>query len=257
MKTAVVSEIGARLEMEDAHFIHTNFWDRGWVFGGIYDGHGGAFAAQYAANEFPRLFREKVEEGLDFPDAYTDVYEKISMDLEGQDSGTTAVNFLVLTYQDEGSQVEHPASEIFTANTGDARAIIIGENSVHQVTIDHRIDNPEERERVLKMGAQIRGPYVCKGEMGLMPTRTIGDQYFKSIGVIARPFVNRYVIQQSDLILLAACDGLFDTMTNEEVADVARKQPEPVELVNLLRDEVLVNRLGTDNLTIIAVSLKD
>ena len=33
-----------------------------------------------------------------------------------------------------------------------------------------------------------------RGYRGLMPTRTIGDQYFKPVGIIATPSVNEYKI---------------------------------------------------------------
>ena len=72
---------------------------------------------------------------------------------------------------------------------------------------------------------------------------------------MATPSLAEYEITGDDFMLLAACDGLFDVMTNEEVADFARKSPRPGPLLDGLKDEVLVARAGTDNLTIIAVSL--
>jgi len=53
-----------------------------------------------------------------------------------------------------------------------------------------------------------------------------------------------------------ACDGLFDVMTSEEAADFARRFPQPETLLEVLKTEVLVNRLGSDNLTMIAFSLR-
>lgn len=88
-----------------------------------------------------------------------------------------------------------------------------------------------------------------------MPTRTIGDEFFKSVGVIARPSVNEHHIVEGDLALLAACDSLFDVMTNEEAAEYVIYYTELRSLVEALKTEVLANRFGMDNLTIIAVSL--
>ena len=244
MEAAVISEKGMRREMEDAHFLDLNFANECWTYAGIYDGHGGRFAARYASERLHEIFRDRLLSGFSPQKAFIESYEAISEELKTQDSGTTAVNFLIRN------------KEIFTANVGDARAIIISNKGFSQLTIDHRLDNLAEKQRIEKMGGHIRYPYVYRGYQGLMPTRTIGDQYFKSIGIIAIPSVSEYKISRDDLILLAACDGLFDVMTNEEAAYFARKSPHPGPLLEVLKNEVLFNRLGTDNITIIAVSLQ-
>ena len=245
MEAAVISEKGRRFKMEDAHFLDLNFADRGWVFGGIYDGHNGRFAANYASENLYQRFLEKLLSGFLPQKAFIETYQAISEELKKQGSGTTAVNFLIKN------------GEIFTANVGDARVIVIGGKEFHQLTIDHRLDKLSERQRIEEMGGRIEYPYACRGSYGLMPTRTLGDQYFKPVGIIAIPSVNRYKISKKDLTLLAACDGLFDVMSNEEVAGFARKFSDPNQLVKTLQKEVLGDRYGSDNLTIIAVNLKN
>jgi serine/threonine protein phosphatase PrpC len=243
MKAAVTSEKGIRPSMEDDHVLDVNFGNKGWIYGGIYDGHNGDYAAKYAAKRLHRIFLENLLGGLEPGKAFTLSYETVSREVSEQESGTTAVDFLI---QDK---------RIYTANAGDARAILVNRKGVSQLTVDHRVDNPDERERVEKMGASIDYPYVVKGYQGLMPTRTIGDQYFKAAGVIATPSLNEYLITPGDSMLISACDGLWDFMNNGEVAALAEEYPEPKSLLNALTPEVLINRLGTDNLTIIAVSL--
>ncbi len=244
VQTAVISEQGRRPEMEDAHFLDSNFGGRGWLYGGIYDGHGGSFAARYAADNLHQRFLGKVLAGSSPEQAFVESYQEISRELADQDSGATAVDFFIRD------------NEVVAVNAGDARDIIIGERSVYQLTTDHRLTDTQEQERIKGMGGVIKYPYVYRGFAGLMPTRTLGDEYFKSVGIIATPSVKRYRITAYDLMLVAACDGLFDFMTNEEVADFVRRFRQPDGLVEALKNEVLVNRLGTDNLTIIAVSLK-
>lgn len=249
MKAAVVSEQGIRPEMEDAHFLDLNFAKRGWVFGGIYDGHNGAFAASHASQKLHLVFLESVLTGTALTQAFSEAYERISEELSTQESGATAVTFFI---RDE---------VIFAANAGDARAIVVSANDIRQLTTDHRVDNTEERERIEKAGGIIRYPYVYRyvyrGLTGIMPTRSIGDAHFKSVGVIATPAISEYRITRDNLMLIAACDGLFDFMTNEEVAGFARRLHDPQTLVEALKKEVLITRSGTDNLTIIAVSLRE
>lgn len=244
MEAAVISEKGARREMEDAHFLDLNFTNKGWAFAGIYDGHGGKLAAKYASERLHQIFLQGLLSCFSSQEAFIKSYQLVSEELKTQDSGTTAVNCLIKERQ------------IFTANVGDARAIVISDQGLSQLTVDHRLDNLIERQRIEDMGGQIRYPYACRGHQGLMPTRTIGDRYFKNIGIIATPSVSEYKISQDDLILLMACDGLFDVMTSEEAADFARRFPQPETLLEVLKTEVLVNRLGSDNLTMIAFSLR-
>ena len=243
LEAAFISEQGLRAEMEDAHFLDGDFAGRGWVFGGIYDGHGGKLAAQYAARHLHLRFKELVLNGSSPQSAFEQSYRFVSDELSYQDSGTTAVTFLIK----EGI--------VYTANVGDSRAIVVGRSSFQQLTEDHRIENKTERDRVLSMGGVIEPPYVFRNGTGIMPTRTIGDEYFKAVGVIATPSITEYEISQDDLMLVAACDGLFDFMSNDEVAKFTRANLEPKTLLDALRDEVLLKRSGTDNLTIIAISL--
>ena len=78
MKTAVVSEQGLRSEMENAHFLDTNFANQGWVFGGVYDGHSGSFAAEYAAKYLSEVFLEKLIADSPPQEAFIDSYQEIS-----------------------------------------------------------------------------------------------------------------------------------------------------------------------------------
>jgi serine/threonine protein phosphatase PrpC len=231
--------------MEDAHVLNMNFNDRGWVFGGVYDGHNGYFAARYSARHLHRIFLRTLHSGLSPQESFIFAYEEVSRRLQFQDSGTTAVTFLIRD------------GHIITANAGDARAIVTRDRDAHQLTIDHRVMNQDELTRIFDRGGTIRGSYVVRGSEGLMPTRTIGDEYFKPVGIISTPAVNSHEISEKDLFLIAACDGLFDVMKNEEVGDIAGECTEPDQLLDRLKIEVLVNRCGLDNLSIIAVSLQD
>lgn len=240
---AFISEQGLRTEMEDAHFLDLNFGGLGWVYGGIYDGHGGSYAARYTAEHLPELFLQKYRASKLPLKAFTASYEQISDNMKNIESGTTAADFFI---KDD---------RIYVANVGDTRAIVISRSKVLQLTIDHRIGNPDEEQRISRMGGVIRPPYVMRGLSGLMPTRTIGDASFKPVGIIATPSVREYEIQEDDLYLIAGCDGLFDFMSNEGIAEVARKYTKPNILLENLKQEVLFNRGGTDNLTVIAVTL--
>lgn len=242
MHAAVVSEQGRRWSMEDAYFMDLDFAGKGWAFGGVYDGHSGSEASDYAARYLHRRFLVHLEEGHDPGAAFEAAYRDISAALAHQTSGTTAVAFFLRE------------RELTVSNVGDSRTLMVSHDQVIQLSEDHRLDNPDERERVVQTGAVIEYPYVMRGMEGLMPTRSLGDPQFKDVGIISVPFTRDYLVDEKDIYLLAGCDGLFDVMENEEVADMARRYPNPDQLVYRLKEEALEVRRGTDNLTIIAVS---
>lgn len=244
-KTAFISQQGRRAEMEDAYYLDLNFADRKWIYGGIYDGHGGSYTAHYSAEHLPGLFLQKYLSSNSPRQAFIESYEEIADAVKHHDCGSTAVDFFI---KDE---------IVFTANAGDSRVIIISQDTTRQLTIDHRLGNPEEEQRIISMGGEIKPPYIMRGLAGLMPTRSIGDEYFKQVGVIATPAVSEYHIRKDDLYLIAACDGLFDSMDNEEIALFARRYRNPEILLAALQEEVLIKWHGTDNLTIIAVMLNE
>ena len=96
-KTAVISEQGRREEMENTYFLDLNFANNGWVFGGVYDGHGGKYAAEYAAANLHQRFLTELLSGLSPQEAFVASYQRISQELEEQEqeSGTVAVSFLI------------------------------------------------------------------------------------------------------------------------------------------------------------------
>ncbi len=247
-KYAIISEQGRRSHMEDEYFFDQNFDNLGQIFGGIYDGHCGGIASKYVASNLHRIFLEFIQSGFTPREAFIQSYQKISAELARQDSGACVVNFLIKD------------GLIFFANVGDARIIIIGKDNFKQLTVDHRLDNEAERKRIVEMGGKIEhphSPYVYRGSRGLMPTRTLGDEYFKPIGIIATPDVGVYEISDQDVFLIAACDGLFDVMSNKEIVEFSRRFNKPENLVEALKNEVLMKRMGHDNLTMMILSLAD
>jgi serine/threonine protein phosphatase PrpC len=244
-RTAFVSRQGRRAEMEDTHILIPDFIHTGWLFGGVFDGHAGSFAAEYTAERLPELFGEALEKGMSAPEAFTSAYQEVSRRLEVQQSGTTAATFLLR------------AEDIVTANVGDSRILLVRRDELLQLTRDHRLDDPEELRRIQAAGGQIDYPYSCKEYRCLMPTRTIGDIFFKDIGVVPLPSTRTVARTPNDRMLIVGCDGLFDFMSNAEVATAADRFHDPEELVRYLAREVLSIRGGTDNLTVLAVDLTD
>ena len=238
---AIVSEFGQRSYLEDAYSLEIAP-DCSEFFCGIYDGHGGKLAAEYAKDNLHKIFFAQLKKGKTEDMAFKTAYEKVSADLKNQSSGTTAVTFYLKRKK-----------KIFYANAGDARLVIIKDTKTVQLTSDHRLTNHKERERIRKFGGTIIPPYVYKGEYGLMPTRSLGDEYFKDVGIIATPETGCYSLTGEETWIIAGTDGLFDVIKNEETAILIKHSHSAQEAAQILKDEVLINRLGDDNLTFVLI----
>ncbi len=242
--TAHISEQGPRMKMEDTHVLLPDFAAPGWILGAVFDGHRGSRAASYAARYFPELVQQAVDSGQDGGNALVFALETLGHDLLDEPSGCTAAAFFL---QDH---------ELAAANAGDARGILIQGGEAWQLTRDHRVDDEHERQRIFEAGGIIEGSYVIYGPSGLMPTRTLGDAGFEQVGITFSPYVHTMQRSSRDEWIIAACDGLFDAMANQEVAHTVQGARDAKEAVDRLRHEVLVIRQGTDNLTILAVDLR-
>ncbi len=236
----VVSEVGLRPYMEDRYALAE---EAGGLFGGVYDGHGGASAADLAAAELHREFFQAVEDGLAPEAAFLKAYAAMDRATGHlQHCGTTAATFFL-----RGNQP-------VVAHVGDARIILVSTDATEQLTEDHRVDHPRERQRILGAGGEIEDPYVMRGEYGLMPTRGLGDAWFRPVGAIATPDVASRALRASDLYLIAATDGLWDVLDNERAGKIARLAPDARRAAAALA-EAAFGAGTTDNLTILVVPL--
>ncbi len=244
MRTAVISEQGPRWAMEDRYTLISDFGDRGWIFGGVFDGHCGKDAAEYAARHLHQRLLRSLDAGESPNKALRQAFTALDKELAAEESGCTAATFLI------------QGSRLTTANCGDSGILLAQKNSTLQLSEDHRLDNKAEKERIQEAGARISYPYVMSGFQGLMPTRSFGDARFREAGIIADPWIHTRRLEQEDCFLIAGCDGLFDAVDNETIGSFAANCLDAVDLVQILKREVLEKRLGTDNLTVIACDLK-
>jgi serine/threonine protein phosphatase PrpC len=243
-QTASISDQGRRLNMEDTYVLIPDFANPDWVLGAVFDGHRGTSAASYAATHFPELVQHAMDSGQEAGNALVFALESLGWNLLNEPSGCTAAAFFL---QDH---------ELAAANVGDARIILIQEGVAWQLTQEHRVDDPKERHRIKDSGGIIQGRYVMHGLSGLEPTRTLGDAKFHEAGIIFSPYMQTAPRTAKDEWLIAACDGLFDFMSNLDVAAIMQDAQDAEDAAWRLRHEILDIRQGTDNLTILIVDLR-
>jgi serine/threonine protein phosphatase PrpC len=124
------------------------------------------------------------------------------------------------------------------------------------LTRDHRIDVAAERARVLGMGAQLDPPYVIRGGHGLMMTRSLGDRWFRPVGVIPEPEVGRHALETDDVALVAATDGAWDVLSVEDAARIVRRAADAQAGADALIAAALAAG-AHDNVTAVVVRLSD
>jgi serine/threonine protein phosphatase PrpC len=113
-------------------------------------------------------------------------------------------------------------SHVVCANVGDSRAVLGRKKEVIALTEDHKPSLTEEKLRIEKAGSFVRFDRV-NGELAM--SRAIGDfRYKESIEleihehpVICLPDISvQERNPEEDEVLLLACDGVWDVISNEE-----------------------------------------
>lgn len=191
-------------------------------FMAVYDGHGGRGAAIHARDTVSGLVWAGLEKGATPEVALRGAYlgaDKSAM-LDG--SGTTAVSVLV----------ELRSGRVWCANAGDSRAILCKQGAAVALSEDHKPGNELERQRITAAGGRIArtpgGVYrviYWKDDvyLSLACARAIGDNHYNQQGdvITATPDISTHRMTGGDSdYLLLACDGLWDVLTPEAVAEL-------------------------------------
>lgn len=218
---------GIRRNMEDTHVVQYPFGEEeNYSFFAIYDGHDGKYAAQLSAQILHKKFlHEYLQNKNDSVDnlllkAFEQTEEELKkgvcyidhngiMQHSTDSSGTTAITAFLQN------------NVLHLAWVGDSRAILIRNGKVFLVTNDHKPDMQSERLRIENAGGKvILDKQKTHRINGLSLSRALGDfreKKMNSGALIATPEILQTEIQDDD-ILVIACDGLWDVMTNEEIA---------------------------------------
>jgi serine/threonine protein phosphatase PrpC len=231
---------GSRPTMEDALAIVGDFAGSGTSYYAIFDGHGGSDVSRYAAHNLHRRLGTIFSSDVPITKLLTDTFSDIN-------------STLILQYPVQGSTAAVAVvikDTIYVANVGDSRVLLIdSDGSIRQMTKDHRASDPEECALVLK-----RGGHVVNGRAGgvLALSRSLGDGALKDC-ISAEPFMST-ARRRDGQILILACDGVWDVMDNEAVAELARAQASPALAAREIKEDAL-RRGTTDNVSVVAVFL--
>ncbi|DAZ94516.1 TPA: hypothetical protein N0F65_011869 [Lagenidium giganteum] len=253
---------GRRPYMEDRHTAHADLnGDPTQSFYGVFDGHGGDGAANYCVQAMcqniirePSLTKQPAEAlklgflrtDQEVGDAHLPgriLYLQIANRKNAED-GSTAV--VVLTRGDD----------LFVAHAGDSRAILVhSTGKVTVLTSDHKPNRPDERKRIHDLGGSVVFWGVWRVEGILAVSRAIGDRMLKPF-VVAEPEVHEFRRTANDHFVIVASDGVWDTLTNEDAAQLVMKHDDPQVAARIIMEEAYA-RGSLDNICAMVIDLRE
>jgi len=255
---------GFRLDMEDDLTIclrlpkHPNY-----AFVGVYDGHSGNFSSECLALKLWREVDnlEKItKEGIS--------WIILQMDLDWAKSphrfsGSTIVFAII-----ERPKTRNKTYKIQVGWVGDSRAFAVKKGRLNDLTVDHKPNNPAERERIESAGGSVSFDNRVDGELAM--SRAFGDWNLKDLDntnddykknkVICIPDYQSIELEEGDCLLLS-CDGLTEQLENkdiyDELLDLQNKHPNDADVVlNGLLQKALKSG-SKDNMTAVLVEFRD
>ncbi|KAF8094918.1 hypothetical protein N665_0348s0001 [Sinapis alba] len=253
---SVYCKRGKREAMEDRFSAMTNLQgDRKHAMFGVYDGHGGVKAAEFAAKNLDKNVLEEVSgksNESEIADAVkrgyltTDASFLNEKDVKG---GSCCVTAMVR----DGSLV--------VSNAGDCRAVMSVGGVAEALSSDHRPSRDDERERIETTGGYVdtfHGVWRIQGSLAV--SRGIGDAHLKK-WVIAEPETKMLRIDQDHEFLILASDGLWDKVSNQEAVDIARPfcvgaQMKPLLLACKKLVNLSASRGSSDDISVMLIPLR-
>lgn len=235
-----------RRSMEDEHVIVDNFGgDPEQGYFAIYDGHGGRGAVDFTAKTLHQNVLQLLISGVDPSEALRQAYlltDKQMGDTQIQFSGTTSITALIRKVN--GKRI------LYSANAGDARAVLCRNGKAERLSYDHKGNDEGETKRIIDAG----GFVVLNRVNGILAvTRSLGDHAMKDY-VIGDPYLTTIPLDPTDTHLILACDGLWDVVSDQDAIDLILPENDAQVMSEKLLQHALRNG-STDNVSVMVVIL--
>lgn len=261
IRSGACADIGSRRSMEDVYvcvdnfvrdYALTNMADGPNAFYGVFDGHGGKHAADFARCNLLQYiitnedFPQEIEKVISSAFLQTDAAfaEACSFDA-ALASGTTALAAIIM------------GRSLIVANAGDCRAVLCRRGTAIEMSRDHK--PIYERNRIEASGGYVSDGYL-NGQLNV--ARALGDWHMEEIKsgeggpLSAEPELMSTDLTDEDEFLIIGCDGIWDVFRSQNAVDFARRRlqehNDPDVCCKDLVDEALKRKSG-DNLAAVVV----
>jgi serine/threonine protein phosphatase PrpC len=249
MKAYSITAQGGREYQEDK-FVNTQI-EKGVYLSCVFDGHGGDEVSIFLQNNFPDFVKQGLHNGgrHDIPMLLRRAFRTADNMIEVINTPMTG-STAVVCYIDK--------EKVFFANAGDSLGMIhySSHDHVEYMSIDHKVDNPNETKRINSNGGQIlysSGMGRVSGTLNL--ARSLGDFYLKQ-WVISDPFIRSESIKNIHYIFLAS-DGVWDVMDKNNIHKILKGVTHATaynELNNIIDYALAAG--STDNITATLILLE-
>jgi len=244
----------------------------------VFDGHGvnGHLVSAFMAERLPHecISDKRFSQDTVLGDVIADAILSLEMQLlqlgtvDTSLSGTTAVTGIIRN------------GRMYVAGVGDSRCILLNQLTptslpkVDAVTVDHKPDDPLEKKRILAAGGRVMAtrnrlaPHIVGPARvwlkdvpapGLAMSRSVGDMVAKAAGVVSTPDRVQRRLGGSASYAVMGSDGIWDFVSNEEVAQACKACGDPGKaaevLIKTARGRWLERTGGSDDITIVVLQL--
>ncbi|KAH9612237.1 hypothetical protein KSS87_007323 [Heliosperma pusillum] len=255
-KFGVTSVCGRRRDMEDAVSIRPYFcetegsrkrkFNDGVHFYGVFDGHGCSHVAKKCKERMHSILKEEIVNRKGEIEIESEEYWSETMSLSfnrmdkevGQRVNTSSPSAEDVAAETTSCRCELQTPQcdavgstavvalvtpekIVVSNCGDSRAVLCRGGAAVALSSDHKPDRPDELDRIEKAGGRVIYWDGARVLGMLAMSRAIGDNYLKPY-VIPDPEITVTDRTPEDECLIIASDGLWDVVSNETAASVAR-----------------------------------
>ncbi|KAJ9543394.1 hypothetical protein OSB04_023101 [Centaurea solstitialis] len=245
---SVYCKRGRREAMEDRFKAVADF-NHKQAFFGVFDGHGGSKAAEFAAENLESMIEDEVVKRGEI-----EIVEAIKQGYLNTDS-----EFLKLEQRGGACCVTAiiRSGNLVVSNAGDCRAVVSNGGAAEALTSDHRPSRQDEKLRIESLGGYVdssRG--VCRVLGSLAVSRGIGDRSLKQ-WITSEPETKTFKIVPEFEFLIMASDGLWDKVSNQEAVDIARPFCASEEAVSACKKlvELSTSRGSVDDTSVMIIQL--
>lgn len=210
----VIEDIGGRNYQEDRHSVFFGIY-KDINYYAVFDGHGDEKVAVFMKLYFKDILvielMQGEKSGRTIHDSIFNAFKRLQSILPqsiAMHAGSTA---LVIVQKED---------TLYVANVGDSRAVINVNKKAFPITEDHKPSKKEEYERITQVGGTvITDPFgVPRVNGNLALSRAIGDLYLAP-AITWVPDIYTLQLTKSNNFLVAASDGLWDVVSNQELVD--------------------------------------
>ncbi|KAH0794905.1 protein phosphatase 2C [Histomonas meleagridis] len=231
------STMGTRPNMEDSITIK-QLDDNNYIFA-MLDGHSGNSSSTIASNclvyELSKISNSN------------NIVEDLKLAIENVN------NVLGLLKVNDGTTL---ASAYIHNNTcyvigiGDSRVIRIKKNGYERITKDNKPLQRDELRRLQDKGLTVNSEGRINRKLAV--SRSLGDFWISDSGMFVKPEIKSFEIEDDDVALIIACDGIWDVIEDEYAANIVREAKSATDAANTLKNYAF-SLQSKDNITSLIV----